>query len=228
MIKMIKTTGLLVGLLVSLGAGPTTAAMLPPVAVNGLEWLQPVDFIGYTWGAINTVCDATTGSCNGALGDNDLTGWTWASVDDINGLFNYYIGSLALGPGPDFTSAPFTDWLSGMTTDGFLLTHIESEVRYIDGRLRDSFDTGNAYTGEMFWSAFGPEIFGSIADSSDYTPKNSLICDCADTGAWFVRDPNATAVPITNTLALLGLGLFALGCTGRKRTPATAVGVHLS
>ena len=30
-----------------------------------------------------------------------MTGWTWATTDDVNALFNFYIGSKQLGPGPD-------------------------------------------------------------------------------------------------------------------------------
>jgi len=29
-----------------------------------------------------------------------MTGWTWASADELNSLFNYYLGDELLGPGP--------------------------------------------------------------------------------------------------------------------------------
>jgi hypothetical protein len=111
-------------LIVTVMAGQANADLNPPVTVNELEWLQPVDFVSYSWNDISTVCNATTGSCSGSLGGNDLTGWTWASVDDVNGLFNKYLASsgLVLGPGPDSEAAFGDFWISGMTQDGFLLT----------------------------------------------------------------------------------------------------------
>ncbi len=89
---------------------------MAPATVNGVEWLQPVDFVNLSWNDINTVCDATSGFCNGSLNGNDITGWTWASLDDANGLFNYFLerslssiefeqvgrGLGSLGPGVDF------------------------------------------------------------------------------------------------------------------------------
>jgi hypothetical protein len=170
-------------------AGQANADLQPPVTVNELEWLQPVDFQGYTWSAINTVCNATTGTCNGSLGGNDLTGWTWAGVDDINGLFNHYIGSLTLGPGPDRADSGIIEdsWLQAMFADGFLLTGGSGPPAYIEGRLRDSFDAGNGYIGSMFWAFVLEccEFDYDIATSNRYLGKNQLSSD--GIGAWFYR-----------------------------------------
>ncbi len=199
--------------------GSASSALLPPVTAGGLEWLQPLNFTGYTWSAINTVCNATTGSCNGSLGGNDLTGWTWASVDDINGLFNDYIGSMTMGPGPDRATGYSTDWLWTMVADGFRLTASDGETAIIRGRLRDSFDANNGYIGEMFWSysLICCDYDYDIATSNTYLGKNTLGFRSDDPGAWFVRDTNASSVPISNTMALMGLALCALGFTGRQR-----------
>ena len=56
--------------------------------VDGREWLQPADFTYLSWNDINAVCPE--GACAGTLNDHDMTGWTWASVDDVNALFNAY------------------------------------------------------------------------------------------------------------------------------------------
>jgi hypothetical protein len=60
------------------------------IPVNGKEWLQPDLFIGLTWEEINAVCP--NGVCNGVLAGRDVTGWIWASIEDVAALFNYYIG----------------------------------------------------------------------------------------------------------------------------------------
>lgn len=81
---------------------PLRAVFIDPVVVDGKEWLQPDLFItGYTREQINAVCPG--GVCSGALPGSDinLTGYMWASVEDINALFNHYAGYTLLGPGPD-------------------------------------------------------------------------------------------------------------------------------
>lgn len=91
-------------------APPLIAVFTPigadmPVVVDGKEWLQPSLFAGYTWEEISTVCPK--GVCTGALPGSsiNLTGYMWASVEDMNALFNHYLGLYPglplLGPGPD-------------------------------------------------------------------------------------------------------------------------------
>jgi hypothetical protein len=63
------------------------------------------------WNGLNTVC--STGTCTADLGAVDLTGWTWASEDEVRSLFNEFIfaatGTSPLGGPTDF---PFGDLYS--------------------------------------------------------------------------------------------------------------------
>jgi hypothetical protein len=54
------------------------------VTVDGKEWLQPKDFINYSYNEVSAVCPA--GACSGSLPGStfDLTGYTWASIDDMD------------------------------------------------------------------------------------------------------------------------------------------------
>jgi hypothetical protein len=70
------------------------------VVANGKEWLQPDRFLYLSWNQINAVCPAGVCRDNGTLNGHDMTGWTWASADELNSLFNYYLGAELLGPGP--------------------------------------------------------------------------------------------------------------------------------
>ena len=75
------------------------AAPIPRgVTVAGREWAQPVLFIEVTRAEIDAACP--DGVCSGSLNGYDMNGWTWATADDVNALFNHYIGSGQLGPGP--------------------------------------------------------------------------------------------------------------------------------
>ncbi len=69
---------------------------------DGKEWLQPVDFLDYSYDQVNAVCPS--GVCSGTLPGStvDLTGYTWASIDEVSALFNAY------GVNPPFTG-PFQE-----------------------------------------------------------------------------------------------------------------------
>ena len=53
--------------------------------------------IGLSWDEIKAVCSAQTGACSGLLNGYKMAGWTWASLDDVTALFNFYLGSEVLG-----------------------------------------------------------------------------------------------------------------------------------
>lgn len=70
------------------------------VIVDGKEWLQPLDFVNYSYDQVSAVCP--DGACSGKLPGSafDLTGYTWGSILDVSRLFNAY------GVNPPFTE-PF-------------------------------------------------------------------------------------------------------------------------
>ena len=54
----------------------------------------------------------------------DVTGYTWASVDEVYGLFNEIVGSQVLGPPPDTAEIfPRGTWYSLFTAAGFETTY---------------------------------------------------------------------------------------------------------
>jgi hypothetical protein len=202
-------------------AGSASAALLPPVTVGGTSWLQPLDFVNNTtWGDINTVCNAVTGACNGSLGGNDLTGWTWASISDVNVLFNHYIGSPVLSPDTfGYYASMGVDWLSAMQADGFLETFNypgSPDIpawSTIGGFHRTTIGDGQVYTRALTTNAQHSEVVTGVSTGTNNTQIYN--------GAWFLQGDISTlagvpaAVPITDTLALVAFGLCALGFTKR-------------
>lgn len=66
--RLFKVLSISFALLTTVWAGSANAELSAPVTVDEREWLQPVDFLGYSWNDVNAVCDANSGLCNGSLG----------------------------------------------------------------------------------------------------------------------------------------------------------------
>ena len=172
------------------------------IKANGKEWMQPVLFSGLSWNDIDAVCTSPTGVCAGRLNGFDMTGWTWASVEDANALFNYYIGSSELGPGPSgFLDRPDSKWARKFNIDGWLPTYggqPEDDGRWTEGWLRDvdyEYPEGpRGQTGAIFderrkleGNEFPPPGDGQMADLA-LTTRGGPVDESATKGGWFHRN----------------------------------------
>ena len=160
------------------------------IMVDGREWAQVDLFTNLTWDQINAVCPE--GVCAGILNGFDMTGWTWASLDDVNALFNYYIGSENLGPGPDcypeelFLWGPYPEWAANYHNDGMrvLFTEERSGTRIGQSTVGyvSEYRFGSANFTELFSSA------GTIARICTNDEGAERPQDEADiVGGWFYR-----------------------------------------
>ena len=61
------------------------------VVVGDREWRQLTDTIDLTWNQVAAVCSTTTGACGGSIGAVSFDGWTWASIEDVQELFEQLI-----------------------------------------------------------------------------------------------------------------------------------------
>jgi hypothetical protein len=103
------------------------------IAVEGREWAQVDLFSNLSRNDINAVCPEPTGVCieDGILNDQDMTGWTWASLEDIRALFNFYIGSDVLGPWPgDTYGQDDSIWASAFFAAGWRPSRTSTEPYY--------------------------------------------------------------------------------------------------
>jgi len=159
------------------------------IKVDGKEWLQPDLFTNLSWNDINAVCSADTGVCSGELNGYDMNGWTWASVDDVNALFNHYIGSDVLGPGPDDYEAegPGSPWAAAFYADGWFPNGLRNDgiTDNTDGWVRDKSEEESAYSAYLSDVLFVVPIPDSVftGNVGDVLDGKWFI------GGWFYRIP---------------------------------------
>jgi hypothetical protein len=196
------------------------------VSVDGREWTQPDLFLNLTWADISTVCPG--GVCGaGSLNGFDMAGWIWAGADSLNQLFNHYIGSNAMGPGPDSytisgNTAPAENGFFGAGgfretdfTDDFLGEPAGSAL----GRMADSDD----YLARVLYidgisgllvPLVGNNFYTSLPNTDLYT-HDPIDNSPLNIGAWFYRDAPAQA-PLPSSTWLLAAALLAWRASARR------------
>jgi len=158
------------------------------VVAVGKEWAQPDLFVNLDWNEINAVCPA--GVCSGMLQGYNMTGWIWASQNDLADLFNYYIGSDVLNWDMGYSQYNEMDsvWAPAFFADGWRAT------RYQDGVHPDCIG---------WLSTEETAILGQYAEIFDRLPMNQadavilgyefkdvlLGPTTAPGGAWFYQAP---------------------------------------
>jgi hypothetical protein len=157
------------------------------ITVGGKEWLQPNLFTKPSWNDINAVCPA--GVCRGELNGIDMTGWTWASVDDVNALFNYYIGTEELGPGPGGFTEADSDWAPAFFSDGWLRTNMGEQpyLKAVEGWTRSMHDDQNSYYAHILY------VLGPADEHYDLdrllVQEDDIVHKIHGRGGWFYRTP---------------------------------------
>jgi len=158
------------------------------VTVQGRVWAQPNLFsAGPSWNDLRAVCPAPAGECSGVLYGYNMAGWTWASVDDITALFNFYIGSEKLGPGVDMFREVDSVWLPKFFDDGWR-SNIPNYL-FVAGLTRDSFNVEGwdiAYAPRMAQEWWGEQYMGDVAYVGQELHVNERF---PNFGAWFYRTP---------------------------------------
>jgi hypothetical protein len=157
------------------------------------HWLQPRDFIGYTFDQVNAVCPG--GVCVGTLPGStfDLTGYTWASIMEVSSLFNAY------GLNPQFTG-PFQyrgndPNVNAVIAQDFEVTgsqcYGDCPVGFllVAGLVRDIAPVGELpYTAHMIYldETIPPQPADLFFDTTPSYEGNGLVRpEESSTGVWF-------------------------------------------
>ena len=211
---MLKIILALIVLAMSISANAATV-ITDTVTVDGTEWAQPDLFINLSWNDINTVCPG--GECinGGVLNGKDMTGWKWASVDDVNGLFNFYIGAPELGPGEDHYVQLNSLWAPAIFANGWRSTHSWWAGNLISG---NHADLSNSCT--MPYCACRGMLQESLESGVvDWVDTGFVGCSLSvefgsnTIGAWFYR-PSAVPAANINIVAIESGGDVVITASG--------------
>ncbi len=159
------------------------------VTMNGKAWAPMNGFGDLSWDDINAVCPVTNGGhclVGGKLMEYDMTGWTWASVDDVNGLINANLGSEAIGPGPD--SLPSSLVGLPLHNAGFPATAF---VQVCGGCAAYTWKGWTSTQAPVVGQAHLAEVVFSVAITNFGGHATTLLTDDTSAGhsAWFYRTP---------------------------------------
>jgi len=195
-----------------LHAIPSQAAS---VIKDGKEWLQPADFVNITWDQIDALCPISSArECTGLLGGIDITGFTFASIAEVNALMATY-GV----PQPDLCgseAARVIDsvWATAAFADFSLTSEFDGnrflEANASDANICDAISDPNCQSDQ--YGFIGIQSAVSLGDGYCAGPGSIAI------GAWLYRaySPAPVAISTLNTYGLL-LTAFGLLLVASRR-----------
>ncbi len=157
----------------------TAAPITQTVTVQGREWAQPRLFEPANWQHVDNLCPG--GACSGTLNGYDISGWQWATLADVNALFNFYIGTNELGPGVGVFQEANSGWAQAFLNDGW-----QASVDLGLGRGVLGWTTLKGYLAEVFQSDVPFITPDGIGTSSIEGPGVSETLQYA--GVWLYRD----------------------------------------
>lgn len=194
--------GFVVAVSQAVAAGPINDSVI----VGSQEWAQVNLFTNVSWNTLNTQCPGGVCSLTSAVNGYDLDGWTWASIDDVQALFNTFTGQAASAPS-EYTQID-SNW-GPIFTSVFTPTSTELGSTFVFGLTSTYISFG-----DVALALVNDSPAGLDTASTEYITQqeNAYVT----LGAWFVRAA-PIEVPVPATLALFGLGLASMLMNRRKR-----------
>lgn len=190
------------------------------------QWLDVNDIRDVSWNQLASVCSSTTGACIGSIQTwrgsgfitEDITGYTWASQDDVRDLF-YEIAGLPDGT-LDSGSAKVAGHYGVTALNVFPPTFESGTFRILDGLTRSTVATqdGNiaAVRGAISYWCGNENCTKPPSDATfSVGPAGPLDFRYVERGTYLFRP---VPEPDSIVLVVAGLGLATVWLR-RRRTP---------
>ncbi len=209
----------------------STAYVNAGVVVGDYEWRQLTDTQGLSPRQLASIYDTSTGQLgagNTTFAGVDFTGWTWASVDDVRGLFTSILDN---DFSFDATNRSYEEanstWAPAIIDgDGagadmglFHATSAGASAEFLYGITREIVDFGGT-TGVRVLSAYIHNSYGTESYNKDNaTTAVAVDIDQTLRGFWMYRAAPAGSVtlPAPATLPLLATALVFGWMIRRRR-----------
>lgn len=201
---MSKIIALLVTLTTLTPLAVSAKPITDTVTALGKQWAQVDLFSSLTWLDINAVCPG--GVCgDGSLDGHSMIGWSWASREDVMGLFNFYIGSNELSAPDNYNYYEFgSTWAPDFLSD-FRITYEYANSLGARGWTSELKSPGSAYV-----AGVGEAKLSRLRDAAHTNGPVHTSSTARDFGGWFYRE-----IPEPAPFALILLGLLGV-VTSRK------------
>jgi hypothetical protein len=197
------------------------AAFAGPIYIDssGREWLDVNDTRYRSWDDTSAICSVTTGDCSGVLASNgsssdiDLTGYTWASRDDVRELF-YEVAGLPAGSLDSYSASSPIGAGYGANAFGVLEPTIQFDWGPAFENILNGLTRGTYVGSDGLVHGISGIIDSPPFGSDHFTLDGGLATNIREIsqGVYLYK-----AVPEPGTLALFALGLFGVLVTARTR-----------
>jgi hypothetical protein len=189
----------------SASAAPLTVDYVD--SVTGWEWADLTQTTGLTWNQVNTACsqDGVT-ACASDIGAIELSGWIWATRNQVRDLFVN---------ATDLTAAQMADYFesdpSGASTwaPQFHAAFSPTTVGNVMGWSATLLDPTSAYSPNLQDGSGGFADFASASSLNPVGRSTNFI------GVWLHRE--AATVPEPAALLMLGSGVAGLCAASMRR-----------
>lgn len=164
----------------------TPVAITDVTYVGSTQWAQPDLFVNLTWTEINAVCPAGVCADGATLNGYDMTGWRWANADEVNAVFNFYLGTNAIGPGPDYLFVKDAPWATAIFDAGWRVVYTTTtpySQEAIRGWLSNGLN-GSGYAIMGMWNNNLDPGFTDVIDTRSIMYPGAKLTTL---GAWFYK-----------------------------------------
>jgi Ca2+-binding RTX toxin-like protein len=207
------------GLAVLAVVGAAPAGAVPPDPAepgDGRQWRQLYETAGLSWSSVAGVCpqDGVT-PCSGSIGGKVVSGWVWATADQVRDFLGLYEPALLTAEPPSVSGESFLGsaiaFLEDMRETGHIVTYTSSTT-WAAGWTASADENGLPIEGRVGWGYPPPGGGFSVSavavdpmpwtrgvflwrpSGFDYTPPTitPTVAGTLGTNGWYVSDASVS------------------------------------